>query len=206
MHESGVSISDIPNFNSAVLGKISLRDVFDFRPKVDSTAIISGYQDTSILSVTDFNSFTKSSGVVSNSPAADSNLSYTISYSASQFLDRIDGIFLDKKGTFIIKEGNSSLNPTKPADVDDAIPLYYFYIPAYTAKAEDVKIIVVDNKRYTMRDIAKLEKRVERLENYTLLSVLEQQALNMQIKDEVGLDRFKSGFVVDNFENHGVLS
>jgi len=204
VHESGVSISDIPNFNSAVLGKISLRDVFDFRPKVDSTAIISGYQDTSILSVTDFNSFTKSSGVVSNCPASDSNLSYTISYSASQFLDRIDGIFLDKRGSFIVKEGNSSLNPTKPADVDDAIPLYYFYIPAYTAKAEDVKIIAVDNKRYTMRDIAKLEKRVERLENYTLLSVLEQQALNMQIKDEVGLDRFKSGFVVDNFENHGV--
>jgi len=204
VHESGVAISDIPDFNSAILGKISLRDVFDFRPKVDSTAIISGYQDTSILSVTDFNSFTKSAGVVANSLAADANLSYSISYSASQFLDRIDGIFLDKKGTFIVKEGNSSLNPTKPADVDDAVPLYYFYVPAYTSTAEDVKIIPVDNKRYTMRDIAKLEKRVERLENYTLLSVLEQQALNMQIKDEVGLDRFKSGFVVDNFENHGV--
>ena len=36
------------------------------------------------------------------------------------------------------------------------------------------------------------------------LSVLEQQALNMQIKDEVGLERFKSGFVVDNFETHKV--
>jgi len=203
-HESGVSISDIPDFNSAIYGKISLRDVFDFRPKVDSSAIISGYQDNSILSVTDFNNFTGSSGVTSNTPASDLNLSYTISYSASQFLDRIDGIFLDKRGTFIIKEGNSSLNPTKPADVDDAISLYYFYIPAYTSKAEDVKIISVDNKRYTMRDIAKLEKRVERLEKYTLLSVLEQQALNMQVKDDIGLDRFKSGFIVDNFENHGI--
>ena len=55
-----------------------------------------------------------------------------------------------------------------------------------------------------MRDIGKLEKRVERLEYYTLLSVLEQQALNMQIKDEVGLERFKSGFVVDNFETHKI--
>ena len=33
---------------------------------------------------------------------------------------------------------------------------------------------------------------------------LEQQALNMQVKDEIGLDRFKSGFFVDNFEAHKV--
>ena len=57
-----------------------------------------------------------------------------------------------------------------------------------------------------MRDIGKLEKRIERLEYYTTLSILEQQALNMQVKDEIGLDRFKSGFVVDNFEAHKVLS
>ena len=53
-----------------------------------------------------------------------------------------------------------------------------------------------------MRDIGKLEKRIERLEYYTTLSVLEQQALNMQVKDEIGFDRFKSGFLVDNFESH----
>ena len=55
-----------------------------------------------------------------------------------------------------------------------------------------------------MRDIGKLEKRIERLEYYTTLSILEQQALNMQVKDEIGLDRFKSGFFVDNFEAHKV--
>ena len=55
-----------------------------------------------------------------------------------------------------------------------------------------------------MKDIGKLEKRVERLEYYTTLSILEQQALNMQVKDEIGLDRFKSGFFVDNFETHGI--
>ena len=55
-----------------------------------------------------------------------------------------------------------------------------------------------------MRDIGKLEKRIERLEYYTTLSILEQQALNMQVKDNVGLDRFKSGFFVDNFEAHSV--
>ena len=204
LHESGVSLDEIPSFNSSVLGKVSLREVFDFRPKVDSSAIISGYQDTSVLSVTDFNSFTGSGGITSSTPATEENLEYTIAFNQKQFLDRIDGIFLNKKGEFIVKEGNSSLNPTKPADVDDALALYYLYIPAYTTTTNDVRIIPVDNRRYTMRDIGKLEKRIERLEQYTMLSILEQQALNMQIKDEIGIDRFKSGFVVDGFENHGI--
>jgi len=148
--------------------------------------------------------FTGSGGITSSTPATEDNLEYTISFNQKQFLDRIDGIFLNKKGEFIVKEGNSSLNPTKPADVDDALALYYLYIPAYTTTTNDVRIIPVDNRRYTMRDIGKLEKRIERLEQYTMLSILEQQALNMQIKDEIGIDRFKSGFVVDGFENHGI--
>ena len=94
------------------------------------------------------------------------------------------------------------MNPTKPDPIEDAVALFYAYIPAYTKTSKDVRITPVDNRRYTMRDIGKLEKRIERLEYYTTLSILEQQALNMQVKDSVGLDRFKSGFFVDNFEAH----
>jgi hypothetical protein len=204
LHEAGVEIDEIPSFNSVVYGNTSLRDVFDFRPKVDSKSIITGYQDTSLLSVTDFNSFTGSAGITSSTPATEQNLEFTVSFTSKQYLDRIDGVFLNKKGEFFVKEGNASLNPTKPTDVDDSLALYYMYIPAYTTTPNDVKIIPVDNRRYTMRDIGKLEKRIERLEQYTLLSVLEQQALNMQVKDDIGIDRFKSGFIVDNFENHAV--
>lgn len=204
LHESGVSLDQIPEFNSTVLGKISLRDVIDFRPKVDSSSIISGYQDTSLLSAQDYNSFTGSGGIVSSTPATENSLDYTISFNTKQYLDRIDAVFVSKKGDFFIKEGNSSLNPTKPADIDDCLALYYLFIPAYTSNANDVRIIPIDNKRYTMRDIGKLERRIERLEKYTMLSILEQQALNMQIKDDIGLDRFKTGFVVDGFENHGI--
>jgi len=204
LHESGVDLDQIPEFNSVVLGKVSLRDVIDFRPKVDSAAILSGYQDTSILASSDYNSFTGSGGIVSSTIATENNIDYSIAFNAKQYLDRIDGLFLSKTGEFFTKEGNSSLNPTKPSDIDDCICLYYMFVPAYTAKASDVRIIPVDNKRYTMRDIGKLEKRIERLEKYTMLSVLEQQALNMQIKDDIGLDRFKTGFVVDGFENHGI--
>ena len=204
LHESGVSIDEIPTFNSNVYGIISLKDVFDFRPKIDSTSIITGYQDASIISSENTISFSGSSGVVASSIASDDNLEYSVSFNQSQFLDRIDGIYLNKQGEFLVKKGNSSLNPSKPEDINDAITLCYLHIPAFTSNSKDVRILPVDNKRYTMKDIGKLEKRIERLEYYTTLSILEQQALNMQIKDDIGFDRFKSGFIVDNFESHGI--
>ena len=211
LHEAGVSAGDIPTYNSPTLGNVDLGDVIDFRPKVDSAAIISGFQNTAttnatLLGASNTRSFTGSGGIVSSTPAPDSGLEYTFSFTQKQYLDRIDGVFLNKKGEFIVKEGNSSLNPSKPDPVSDAISLAYLYIPAYTKSNKDVRISPVDNKRYTMRDIGKLEKRIERLEYYTTLSILEQQALNMEIVDSSGNNRYKSGFIVDNFETHKIGS
>ena len=211
LHEAGVSANEIPTYNSPTLGNVSLGDVIDFRPKVDSAAIISGFQNSAttnatLLGAANTRSFTGSGGIVSSTPAPDSGLEYTFSFTQKQYLDRIDGVFLNKKGDFIIKEGNSSLNPSKPDPVGDAIALAYLYIPAFTKSNKDVRISPIDNKRYTMRDIGKLEKRIERLEYYTTLSILEQQALNMEIIDTTGNNRFKSGFIVDNFETHRIGS
>ena len=55
-----------------------------------------------------------------------------------------------------------------------------------------------------MRDIGRLEKRIENVEYYTQLSLLESEAQNMQIQDSDGLDRFKNGIIVDNFTGHGI--
>ena len=206
LHEAGVGPEEIPSFNSPTLGKINLKDVLDYRPKVDNDSIISGFQDNALLSASNTRSFTGTGGVITSTPAPDANLEFTFSFTQTQYLDRIDALFLDKKGKFIIKEGNSSLNPTRPDLISDAVPLYYMYVPAFTQNSKDVRITPVDNRRYTMRDIGKLEKRIERLEYYTLLSVLEQQALNMQIIDASGVNRFKSGFIVDNFETHKIGS
>ena len=156
LHEAGVSAAEIPQFNSAVFGTVNLRDVIDFRPKVDTDSTVTGFQDKSTFAEALFNEFTGDGGIPSSTPASDKNIPWTISFSQSQYLDRIDGLFLNKKGEFVIKEGNSSLNPSKPAMVDDAIALSYMYIPAYTTTSKDVRIISVDNKRYTMRDIGKL--------------------------------------------------
>ena len=63
-------------------------------------------------------------------------------------------------------------------------------------------ILKENNRRYTMRDIGKLEARINNMEYYTALNLLEKDAAVLQIQDANGLDRFKSGFVVDNFAGH----
>ena len=50
-----------------------------------------------------------------------------------------------------------------------------------------------------MKDIRKLEERIKNLEYYTSLSLLETTTANLFVTDENGLNKFKSGFFVDNF-------
>ena len=50
-----------------------------------------------------------------------------------------------------------------------------------------------------MVDIKKLENRIKNLEYYTSLSLLETNTANLFVPDSNGLNRFKSGFFVDNF-------
>ena len=67
----------------------------------------------------------------------------------------------------------------------------------------NVGVKLIPHKRYTMSDIGGLEHRIKNLENYTTLSLLETDTKNLSIKDpNTGLDKFKSGFFVDNFRNH----
>ena len=42
------------------------------------------------------------------------------------------------------------------------------------------------------------------LEYYTTLALLERDTASFQIQDANGLDRFKSGFIVDNFYGHNI--
>ena len=52
--------------------------------------------------------------------------------------------------------------------------------------------------------MVEFKKRVENIEYYTQLSLLESDAKSMQIQDADGFDRFKNGIITDNFTGHGV--
>ena len=69
--------------------------------------------------------------------------------------------------------------------------------------ADDVTIIKSDNKRFTMRDIGAIEKRLGSVEYYTSLTLLENDARNVKAFDADGFDRLKNGFMVDDFTDHG---
>jgi hypothetical protein len=117
------------------------------------------------------------------------------------YLPRIDKVVLDKFGNFSVIKGVSSLNPKPPVNVEEAMDIATIQYPAYLYNPDDAKITLVDNRRYTMRDIGKIDDRVTNLETLTSLSLLELDTKTFQVRDIDGLDRFKSGFFVDDFRD-----
>ena len=189
-----VDYASIPSYDSDTTGQnFELRDCLDFRPRVaDDSTINSGGQDR------DFD--------ISNNASVLDVVKFGTDITADfeYYLPRIDKIFIDKEGNFKVAKGASALDPQHPKQLDGAMHLYTLDIPAFTLSTEDIRITKVDNRRYTMRDIGKLESRIENVEYYTQLSLLETSAQNLQIQDADGFDRFKNGFVVDNMTGHNV--
>ena len=138
--------------------------------------------------------------LINKSPRVGSVFETDIQY----YIARIDKIALDGSGDFQISEGSPSLRPSIPDDISDAMTIFHLLIPPYTHSPSDVLIKHVDNKRYTMRDIGALDKRINHLEYYTSLNLLENVARNQQVYDGTILDRFKTGFVADPFVNSAV--
>ena len=118
------------------------------------------------------------------------------------YLPRIDRLVLNTRGKFSVIKGTSSLNPTLPPNEEEAMDIARIELPAYLYDVDDAVIRVVDNKRYTMRDIGKLEDRIEHLEDVTSLSLLELSTQSLQVRDADGLDRFKTGYFVDDFRDN----
>ncbi len=177
---SGINYEDIPVYVSSTGEAFSLKDCLDFRARrTDGSTAISGalFMTPGSLLYTDF----------------------------EYYLGRIDRLILTKERKFALIKGISSENPVVPTDIPDSMTLYIISVPPYTVGPADVSYTYVENKRYTMRDIGRIEKRVERLEFYTSLSLLEKQAKDESIPSDVPtIDRFKNGILVDSFAGHSV--
>src|SRR6056300_591795 len=188
-----IDYENIPSYTSDTTGqRFELRDCLDFRPRVDDASTInSGNSDrsfdgtgSSIVDVLQFNS------------DATTDFEY--------YLNRIDKIFITREGQLKVLKGASAINPLEPGNLDGHLLLATLTVPSYTLNTDEVIIDKEDNSRYTMRDIGKLENRIKNIEYYTQLSLLEADAQSLQIPDADGFDRFKNGFVVDNFSGHNV--
>ena len=105
----------------------------------------------------------------------------------------------------------SAENPVPPSSNTSAMEIATIILPPYLYNAkEEPEIRMRDNRRFTMRDIANLEKRIENLEYYASLSLLEKETAARDIVGDSQIDslfnpqgsRFKNGILVDSFIGH----
>ena len=187
--------SSYDNFNYGKLPLINnskVTDILDIRPRVSEFSGTS-YSPFEFLG----RSFTASGNSAKNILASDESILLDYSF----YLPRLDKIYLNEKGEFQLVNGIPAEVPEFPNAIDGALEVASITLPAYLYNVTDVSINLAEYKRYQMRDINRLEQRIEGLEFYTSLSLLEKDTLNMQITDADGLNRFKSGFFVDDFSD-----
>ncbi len=211
---SGVDYKEIPTYTATRVdpevrepsGEFDLRNSIDFRPRVADATMTSATSGQGIatkkVTSMSFNfgsrSFTGTGGHTVLIPKDNSNIAYDFEF----YLGRIDVLFLTQKGEFKISSGTPAEAPELPKTIENAMKIAEFTFPAYMLDIDDARMSKEDNRRYTMRDIGKLEQRIENVEYYTALNLLEQEAQSLEILDANGLNRFKSGFLVDNFKGH----
>ena len=170
-------------------------DIIDLRPRVlpyDST--------TTPYSPFEF-AARKFSTTLNSTPynfAKDKSLFLSYSY----YLARVDKLYLNRYGEFFITKGVPSLNPVSPPPVDNALEVATIEMTPYVYDIDDVTVLLSSHKRYRMQDISRLEDRVRNVEYYSSLSLLETDTKNLTIRDSsTQLDKFKCGFLVDNFKS-----
>jgi hypothetical protein len=180
-------LSDIP-----LLNNIRNTDIIDIRPRVSPYTVSEDARSPLEFYGRIFNS---SGNSAANPLASDESILTNFSF----YLGRIDRIYLSKDGKFQVKYGTPAEKPEMPVSVDDALEIAIITLPPYLYTVSKSFIQFLEHKRYRMVDIKKLENRIKNLEYYTTLSLLETNTANLFIADSNGLNRFKSGFFVDNF-------
>lgn len=170
-----VPFENIPTYEGSNLG-----DTLDFRSKIN----------------------TVTGGLVNAAPPRfGTNFTADISF----YLGRKEKIYLDRNSIFYSVSGVSEEAPEYPkvAENNNSINLYDIELKPYTNTSEypDVLIKSYDNRRYTMKDIGRIDRRVQSLEEVSTLNLLEATTKSLQIRDNLDstLERYKTGFFVDNF-------
>lgn len=181
-YDAGIDESgEVPIYYSSKNGVFNLRDCLDFRP-TRQIGVATGAIQTGLL------------------PAPDASTELSLEY----YLPRIDKLVLSKTKEFRIIQGISSPKPVAPPDEDDSMTLYVIYLPPYVNNVNDIRLKYIENKRYTMKDISKLDKRIEKIEYYTALNSIENKALDDTSQYEDGTEKEKFGIVGENFRNFNI--
>ena len=189
--------AEIPSYIAVSGTSYQLKDCLDFRPALQNAQA---------------NFTIRTSG--SGSGAAGAYLPVDLSTFVSDYtyyLGRNDKLILSKDRSFEIIQGTPSDNPLLPSEPDGALVVanlfhdpYTSYVPSEVTDGDlpNLSVEKVKHKRWLMSDITGLESRVNNLEYYTALNLLEKNAAALQIPDGNGLNRFKNGILVDDFSGY----
>ena len=189
-------------------GKIyNLRNCFDFRPHCVKDSAVD-YTDTTASAAGTISTLVGQYNLTFSGAFQVPALAQNITTDIEHYLSRIDAIVIDSYGTTNYIKGEESELPTTPSVGQDEIIVSEITIPGYPVLSKKeaqesgkfdcaVRLKQTGTRNYTMRDIEKIEKRIEGLEYYISLNQLEQETESLTVLDENGLTRFKNGYVVD---------
>lgn len=201
----------IPKYKTQAGKVYDLRNTLDFRPLKFDTAVSSTFVSSATINPTETTVLQNYDNNGLRTPVPDTNVIVDYSY----YLARRDIVTLDKEGNFNVIKGEPAISPVSPSVPDNVMGVGNVYIAPYPSVSETLARIIgepkigcvsrkIANVRYTMREIGVLKNRIESLEYYNALTLLEKSAVEMRVTDENGLDRFKNGFFVDGFLDHSL--
>ena len=216
-NESGkVATAQIPRFASTTNRETyNLRDSIDFRATVTTSATPNATVGSAPENPTNSTTLNVDSDG-SYVPVPEQSFQADIEY----YLPRVDRVVIGKDGKKKVLKGKPAERPVPPQEPAEAMTLSLLTIPPYPSYSLEnaynftdaqtgaarvdlaVRVKAFFQRRYTMQDISGLEKRIDRIEYYTALNVLEKAAKDLNIPDGSGLDRFKNGIFVDAFFGH----
>lgn len=119
------------------------------------------------------------------------------------YLPRIDKVVVTKDKEFKVLQGIPSLVPQEPIEDTNSMAIYTMYIPPYTASVRSIDLRYIENRRYTMKDIAIIDDRVKAIEEYVKLKESESQVINDPPKspETPTINKPIYGTVVDEFND-----
>jgi len=171
-------------------------DIIDLRPRVKPFTISNENVSPFSFGAREFES--------TNPYVVTPNESSILGY--SYYLPRIDKLVINQYEEVKLVKGEPAEEPAPPTEQGNSMEIAEISLPPYlfdTVRSPNIKMF--ENKRFTMRDIGALEKRIENLELTTTLSALEVSAQSLQVRDADGLDRFKTGLVVNDFSSRNFI-
>jgi hypothetical protein len=206
-----VTTQEIPIFRSPTTNReFDLRDSVDFRP-IKVAAVTPATTATVTSGITNPGTSTTYDVHASGSyiPTPDENFQADIEF----YLPRKDRIVITKGGSTQIVKGIPEVLPRTPADLPASMTLAILDIPPYPSLSPyvskqykrskyAVRMTLENNRRYTMKDLRAIEQRINNLEYYSTMNLLESTAKNQQLFNSDGVDRFKNGLFVDPMVSH----